>query len=117
MEPIRLATEKEVEMLKGTGMDTTYTHTVVAFGQGEETLFSLIKNVTEIYTYPMDIATVKKQLMFMWGLENIMRVNGVPAYYFQVSSKADKEAWRKNIETFGAEKTNPEPEYRYRKAL
>jgi hypothetical protein len=117
LEPVRLATEKEIEMLKGTGMDTTFTHTVLAFGEGDSALYSLIKNVTEIYTYPMDVMSSKRNLMFMWAMENIMRINGVPAYYFQTSSKEEKELWRKNIESFGAEKTNPEPEFRYRKAL
>jgi hypothetical protein len=57
----------------------------------------------------------KRKALFVWGITNALRIQGIPAVYFNVDS-ADG-AWQRNIENFGGERVSPVPEYRYRLEL
>jgi hypothetical protein len=112
LDAIRLATMEEVEAIKDQ-CDLGPEMGVVTFG-GKE--FAVIRKVTEID--PVIFApntTDQRKFLFMWGMENHLRLNGVSQYYFNIA--ADDEKWRATAKRFGAEETSGQAEVRYTKVL
>jgi hypothetical protein len=111
MEAIKLATPEQVENIKATS-DLNPESAVLSFRDN----LAVVKKVTELdpIFYGPD-ETRQHKMLFAWGIENWLRLNGVPAYYFHVS--AADETWQKNVETFGAIRCETEPQIHYKKVL
>lgn len=116
MDNIRLATVEEVESIR-LKADLSPTSTVVAFERKDgPSDLAVIRQVTELD--PLICAEQsdgRRKAMFVWALENSMRVMGLPSYYFNVA--ASDTAWNKIVLEWGAERTSPSEEYRYVKLL
>jgi hypothetical protein len=98
--------------------DITLTSTVVAFdnkltGNPDFAVMRQALQVDPVLFAP-ETSNHRKSI-FVWGIENALRINGVPAYYFTIS--AADEAWQKTVEGWGAEKLNPQPVYFYKRML
>jgi hypothetical protein len=63
---------------------------------------------------PPDTSLAKK-FAFMWGVENYLRLNNTPHYYFNVHTT--DETWVKNLQHWGAQPVSKEPEIRFKKVL
>lgn len=110
MEPITLATPEQIKEISATS-DLTNASSVFKYKDAT----AVLRLATELDPINFGTLSTRERLVFAWGLENILRMNGTQCYYFNVS--ADDTEWRKNIESFGAENTSLTPEIRYRKAL
>jgi hypothetical protein len=116
LDNLRLATREEVESIR-LKSDLGPTSTVVAFEHGAQPSdLAVIKQVTELDpVFFQDASDTRRRVLFIWALENAMRIMGLGSYYFQVPV-AD-ETWIKNIEGWGAERLSTEPQFRYTKLL
>lgn len=111
MDAIRIATPEQIEAVASKA-DLTPTSTVLAFGKE----LAVLRQVTEIDPVFFDEGSdIKRRMLFIWGMENMLRMVGVPEYYFNIH--ADEEAWKKSCETWGAKATSTAPEFRMKKAL
>lgn len=116
MEPIRLATEEEVKAIKDKG-DIDLGCTVLAMdGKNGVMDTAVIRTCTEIdpVFFHEDTSDTRKAL-FLWGLENGLRMMGVPFYYFNISATDTK--WQETVEKWGGKKTTEEAQFRYKKLL
>lgn len=57
----------------------------------------------------------QRKLMLLWGLEGMLRVSGIPAYYFNILESDEK--FRAIVERLGAQPTSTAPEIRFKKSL
>lgn len=116
MDNIRLATIDEVESIR-LKADLAPASTVVAFERKDgPSDLAVIRQVTELD--PLICAEQtdgRRKALFVWALENAMRVMGLPAYYFNVA--ASDASWNKIVQEWGAERTSPSEEFRYVKLL
>lgn len=111
MDSIKLATPEQVERIRSQS-DLELPSTVLAMGED----LAVVKQVTEVDpVYFAESSPTSRRLMFIWGIENWLRLNGVPAYYFDVPT--DNETWRHNVETHGAEQLSTGPVFHYKKVL
>lgn len=111
MDAIKLATPEQVERIRAKA-DLGTTSSVYALGED----IAVLKNVSEIDpVFFAEGSTTQRKLLFIWGLENHLRLLGIDAYYF--NTKADDSAWRKVVETHGAEAISESPEIRYKVRL
>lgn len=111
MDPIKLATPEQVAAVKDK-IDLEVGCAVYAFG---ETL-GCVRTQTRLDPVIFDpSASTQKRLLFVWGLETAMRLNGVPAYYFNVPTS--DEAWIRAVEHNGAERVHSEAMFEYKKVL
>jgi hypothetical protein len=116
MEPIRLAKPEEVENLKGKSDLGPGCIVVAMDGRDGKTDYAVIRTVTEIDPVFFDAsAPDSRKALFIWGLENMLRFQGVPFYYFNVDTADEK--WQKVIKNWGGEQTSPTAEYRFKKNL
>jgi len=77
---------------------------------------AVVKQVTELDpVYFSEGSNTSRRLMFIWGIENWLRLTGVDRYYFDVP--VDSETWRHNVETHGAEQLSTGAVYHYKKVL
>ena len=120
MDKLRLANAEEIEKIQ-LGSDITPLTTVVAF-ENQATQapdFAVLRS--EFRIDPMLYAegtTPRRKVLFIWALENALRIQGgVSAYYFNVSAEDDAKEWRETVENFGAEKISVTPEFRYKRLL
>lgn len=111
MDDIVLATSAQIERIRKES-DFTPGTTVLAMGED----LAVVKLVTEIdpVFFAQETGNNRK-LLFMWGLQNWLRLNGVPAYYFQIPAADEK--YQAVMQHFGAENTSKQPEYRFVKVL
>ena len=111
LEPVILAPIAQVEKIASTS-ELTSTSTVVAFKDAT----AVMRNAFELD--PVDFGTLsyKERAIFIWSLENTMRINGVKSYYYNVPTDAPEE-WKEMIKHWGGEAVSPSPEIRYRKVL
>lgn len=111
MDPIRLATAAEINEIADVS-DLGPSSTV--WKMGEDT--AVVRSVFELDPVLFGkSSSTQRRLLFVWGLENMLRGNGVPFYYFNVPP--GDEQWRHCVETFGAGEVSKEPELRYKKLL
>lgn len=111
MDPIVLATPEQVESIRSTS-DLHPGNAVLAMGKD----LAVVKMVTEIDpVYFGEESTTARRLMFVWGIENWLRLNGTQAYYFDVPT--DNERWIGVVKTHGAEQLSTGPVYHYKKVL
>ena len=120
MDKLRLASSEEVASLQ-MGSDITPLTTVVAFenAKTQKPDFAVLRQVFEIdpVLYAPE-TTDRRKVLFAWGLENALRIQGtVAAYYFNISADDSAAEWRGVVEGFGAEKISPTAEYRYKVIL
>lgn len=117
MEPIRLATKEEIEAIRSKS-DLEPGCTVFALTGKSGTDLAVVRNITEIDPMFFDVnAPDSRKAMFIWGLENMLRMVNVPFYYFNVPTNEEAAPWRSVVEKWGADKTSLEPEFRYKKVL
>lgn len=120
MDKIRLATEQEVEGVR-TISNLCPPYSVFAFdGQAQPDLavYRMAPELDPVMWAPE--TSDRRKMLFIWAIENGLRMMGtVPHYYFQVSAEDTPEAtkWRHVVETSGAERLSPTPQYRYIKSL
>jgi hypothetical protein len=115
VDKIRLATEAEVATIRDTSVLTDRS-SVFAFGDNDPDLavFRMQMEMDPVYFAPS--TDNRRKAMFVWALENGLRMMGtVPHYSFSV--KADDTAWQKVVENWGAERISPSPEVRYIKKV
>lgn len=111
MEPIRLATPEEIEAIASKS-DLGPDCRVMAFGKD----LAVIRNCYEIDPVHFAEGTPdSRKVAFLWGLENMMRMVGVPHYYFNISPS--DERWKAIVEHWGASQISTEPELRFKKVL
>lgn len=111
MEAIKLATPEQVERIKEQS-DLEVGSVVLALGED----LAVVRAVTELNPAFFDEkSTTQRRLMFIWGIENWLRLTNVPAYYFR--AHPDNEAWLKVIKTHGAEQVSTAPELTFKKVL
>ena len=119
MDHVRLATPAEVEGLRE-GSDLSGPCTVFAFGQPSQekqpdfAVFRMAPELDPVYFAPQ--SDNRRKAMFIWALENGLRMMGtVPHYYFNIA--ASDTTWQHVAETSGAKRVSAGPEYRYSKVL
>lgn len=111
MDSIKLATPEQIERIRATS-DLPTIGAVLAMGDD----LAVVKQVTELDpVYFAETSTTSRRLMFIWGIENYLRLTGVDRYYFDVPT--DNETWRHNVETHGAEQLSTGAVYKYKKVL
>lgn len=114
LDPIRLATPEEIERY-GIVSDLVPGATPVAFGDGDRAHFAVLRTVTEIDPLISPEGDNKRKALFVWALENALRMMGVPQYYFNI--RADNDEWRHISEKWGAQQVSLAPEFRFKKVL
>lgn len=111
MDIIRIATPEEIEKIANDS-DLTMASSVLTFGKDH----AVLKQVTEVDPMFWDEGTShQKKALFVWGIENILRFQGVREYYFNVH--CTDEDYQKIVEKWGAQRVSTAPEYRYKKNL
>jgi hypothetical protein len=117
MNKIRPATPEEIADI-ATHADLSTGGFVVAM---ENTLgptdLAVVRQVWEIDPLFNRSGSNTRKAAFYWNLETSLRLQGVPAYYFNVGAGDDQSQWRKVLDTWGATPTSQEPEFRYKKVL
>ena len=116
MEAIRLATEQEINKIKDTA-DITLSSRIIAMDNPKgEADIAVIRQCVEVDpVYFSDASATNRRAMFLWGIENILRFQGSPEYYFNISP--DDESWKKIVEHWGAREIFNTPQQRYKKVL
>jgi hypothetical protein len=113
VDAIKLATPEQVSRIASTS-DLGPTSAVLAMGED----LAVVKQITELDpVYFAPESTTARRLMFIWGIENWLRLTGAQAYYFSVLADPSTETWRHNLETHGAKQQSFAPEIRYGKEL
>ena len=111
MDPIRSATIEEIKTIEDEA-DLTGQSGVLRFGND----MAVIRSCTEIDPVFFDSeSSYSRKLMFIWGIENILRANGLTEYYFNISP--EDKAWKQTVEKYGAKPQSLQPEIRYKKLL
>jgi hypothetical protein len=117
MDRIRLANEEEVAKIRE-GADFTPASTALAFDNAAtgKPDFAVLRLNLELDPVFFATDSDRRKALFIWGIETGLRMQGAAhAYYFNIA--ADNAAWQKVVETFGAERLSPVPEYRYKRSL
>lgn len=122
MENIRLATAEEIEKIAKKSdihPEDIASRRVEVWGMSngdKEPLLGVIRKAIELdpVHIPEGTPDVRKAA-FIWALECGMRMQGIPAYYFNIHTADTK--WKDTCEKFGAEILSTEPEFRFKKVL
>lgn len=112
MDAIRPATKEEVESIK----DKSDLQGAAVWAMGKD--LAVIRECVEVD--PVFFAPEtndSRKLVFIWGIENMLRVLGHPRFYFNIPAGEETEKWRKVVENFGAVAQSPSPEIRFKKVL
>jgi|SRR5579859_528615 len=120
IEPIRRATEEEIAevMASKESLPINQTCSVVAMSHKASKTLAVLRATTEIDPLLLGEGTPNnRKLMFMWGLENVLRAQGLQEYFLNIPVGDEAAEIRGVIEALGAEKIRLEPQYRYRKVL
>ena len=112
MDSIKLATPEQVERIKDSS-DLGPTSAVLAMGED----LAVVKQVTEVDPiYFAEGSAPSRRMMFMWFLQNYLKLTGQPALYFNTAES--DTAWQDVLKKhFGAEQLSKEPELRFKVAL
>lgn len=115
LEPIRLATPEEVEVIRAAS-DITPRTAVYAFDNAKtgKPDLAVVRQLVEIDPLYCDSGTPRK-VAFIWGMQNILRSFGATEYYFNMPT--DDPEWKAAVEKWGAEQISKAPEIRFKKAL
>lgn len=107
---IRPATPDEIESL-GQTADLGPGCLVVAMEnpKGKPDL-AVIRQTWGLDLFPASESGSRKAA-FVWALETALRLQGVPAYYFNIGAEPELEPWRDTVEHWGAVPTNQPPGY------
>lgn len=108
MDEIKLATPTEIEEIAKES-DLGPGCIVVSFGPDK----AVIRTVVEID--PVYCTNPRRKAWFIAHLETWLRLNQVPAYYFNLGTE-DTE-YQTLVEKWGAIRTSPTAEYRYKRPL
>lgn len=112
LEPIRLATQEEVEAIAAES-DLGPGCMVLKYGP----ITGVVRNVMELDPVFYGDAKNSQKLYFVSNVETWMRLNGLPFYYFNVPATEEFEEYREIVKRTGAKQTSREPEIRFKKAL
>lgn len=108
LEKIRLATAEEVEAV---ATESNLTPMCRVLKLGEMTAVWRVSH--ELDPFIPGKASLKEQMKFIWGIENILKGSGVTEYYFNVP--ADDTTYHNALkEHFGAEQLSKQPDFRFR---
>lgn len=108
MDKVKLATADEITAIASQA-DLTPGVQVLKFGDDT----AVLRTVVEVD--PVICPSLHRRVSFMQNVETHLRLSGVSAYYFQIDA-ADRR-WQETVEKWGAIRTNPSPEYRYKITL
>lgn len=117
MKPIRLATQSEIDSIKDHS-DLEHAVSVIAWenDSGGSPDIAVIRRPWEVDpVYFAPSSNTKRRLVFGWGIDNILKLQGVPSYYFNID--AANTEWASNLEKLGCIKQSPSPEFRYKRPL
>lgn len=113
MDAIKLATPEQVARIKD---EVDFTPSTAVLAMGED--LAVIKQVTELDpAFFEPTSSTSRRLMFIWGIENWLRLTGTSSYFFNVLADEESASWRKVVETHGAKPRSRAPEIRYGKEL
>lgn len=111
MDAIKLATPEQIEAIKDKS-DLTPRSRVLAMGDD----VAVVKDTTELDpVFYGPESSHKRKLLFIWGIENMLRTMGYSEYYFNVPTR--DESYIHVVKSLGAETVSAEPEFRFKKAL
>lgn len=117
MDKIRLANPQEIAEIQADA-DLGPTSTVVAFDNSKGLSdLAVLKSVTELDPVFYRSGSDSRKAAFIWALESALRLQGVPAYYFNVAAGEDTAQWREIVSKWGAEPVSKTPEIRFKKVL
>ena len=113
---VRLASKEEVEALRASS-NYSRDSVVFAFDQNAgDPDFAVLRRVVELDPVRFGKRTNDiGKARFVHSLEARMMGMGIEQYFFNV--KASDERWQRVIESWGAQRTSPEPEIRFQKVF
>ncbi len=115
MKRLRAATKEEVEKIRATS-DLSEGCIVLALDTAQGVGLAVVRTVVEVDpVYFPDTWNTKLKTFFVRDIETFLSAKGVSAYYFNV--KSDAEEWISNVQHWGAERTSPTEEYRFKQTL
>ena len=116
-EGLRYATPEEVAKIAIGGDITTDSVVLAMSNNDKEPDLAVIRRCVELdpVIFSPDTGTARRA-RFIWAIENYLRLQGVPEYYFDVHQSAS-DAWVTAIKKLGATKISTELQNRYRKIL
>lgn len=112
IDPIRLATEEEIKKI-ATNSDLVPGCSVWAMGQ----ILGVVRPCIELDPVWYHDAPDREKMLFVWGMENMLRAMGTTQYYFNVPNTDEYAKYRSIVERMGASTTSQVPELRYKKVL
>lgn len=112
MDKIQLATPEEVEAIAHKS-DLTTASSVVTYGGKDFAVLRQCWEIDPVFFHPESGST--RKVMFLFGLETALRLQGVKEYYFNVPANDAK--YIELLEKMGAAPTSREPELRFKKVL
>ena len=111
MDAIKLATPEQVERIRA---ESNLSDSSRVLAMGED--LAVLQQVTEVDpVFFAEGTSNSRKLMFIWGIENFLRLIGTRQYAFNIHAK--DEAWQRVVETHGARTISTEPELRFVKDL
>ena len=116
-EPLRLATPEEIEKVRKDG-DLTSESIVLAMSHKDlETDLAVVRRCVELDpVYFAETSNTSRRATFIWGIENYLRLQGFPEYYFDVLKSATPE-WVNIVEKWGGKCLSTDFRKRYKKVL
>lgn len=113
MDAIKLASAEQVERIS---KDVDWVPETVVLAMGED--LAVVKKVVELDpVFFAPESNTSRRLMFTWGVENWLRLNGTVNYFFNILADDESAVWRKVVETHGAKARSKAPEIRFGKEL
>lgn len=116
MQHIRLATQEEVEKIRGES-DLGQIYTVFAReNRSGDTNLAVLKQVVELDpVHYAESSSVLEKTRFVFDLEERMLGAGVQHYYFNIA--AEDAGWQKVVKEWGAVQQSHGPELRFGRSL
>lgn len=108
LDKIRLATPEEIKAIEH---NSNLTPMCRVLKLGEMTAVWRVAH--ELDPFHPAGASLKEQVRFIWGIENILKGAGVTEYYYNVDA-TDSTYHDALKQHFGAEQLSKQPDYRFR---
>lgn len=112
MEAIKYATKEQVDAIY---KESNITNATSVFAYKDAT--AVVRPVVELDPIHFGTLSAKERILFIWGLENILRANGVQEFYFNIQDTPENVEWTQTAKHLGAEAVSIGPEIRYKKRL